>query len=255
MPDLREDIARRQKRDARRLIPDEGETGHFLAVTGQNPRRFAFRQPPDAEIPRFDGTPEGVLTAPVDSLVRNTDDHTVWINTDGETAWQLVGTGVAGTFPIVYDDGTYTHEITATGGELTVRVTENADPTQVGEVVVSQGDVFIDGNLAVDITAGAAGGVIDLSATDGGTISLTAETVVEINTSFGSGDVSLGESSGTVDFVSGRVRHFQNVAPADAALANSSFAFWLDDTPGGTVLNIKAKDSGGTVRTGSIALT
>jgi hypothetical protein len=47
----------------------------------------------------------------------------------------------------------------------------------------------------------------------------------------------------------------QKALPADGALTNSSFALWLDDTPGATKLKIKAKDSGGTVRTGEVALT
>jgi hypothetical protein len=44
-------------------------------------------------------------------------------------------------------------------------------------------------------------------------------------------------------------------APADASLNNSNVTFWLDATPGATKLMIKAKDSGGTVRTAAIALT
>ena len=47
----------------------------------------------------------------------------------------------------------------------------------------------------------------------------------------------------------------KNAEPADGELAASQFAFWLTDTPGGTVLNIKAKDSGGTVRTATVALS
>lgn len=43
--------------------------------------------------------------------------------------------------------------------------------------------------------------------------------------------------------------------PADSDLVASSVAIWLDDTPGSTKLMIKAKDSGGTVRTGSVNLT
>lgn len=44
-------------------------------------------------------------------------------------------------------------------------------------------------------------------------------------------------------------------APADGDIPTSGVALWLDDTPGSTSLNIKAKDSGGTVRTATIALT
>jgi hypothetical protein len=44
-------------------------------------------------------------------------------------------------------------------------------------------------------------------------------------------------------------------APADADVPVSGFAFWLDDTPGATLLKIKAKDSGGTVRSASVPLT
>lgn len=44
-------------------------------------------------------------------------------------------------------------------------------------------------------------------------------------------------------------------APADADVATSEMALWLDNTAGATKLMIKAKDSAGTVRTASVALT
>jgi hypothetical protein len=47
----------------------------------------------------------------------------------------------------------------------------------------------------------------------------------------------------------------KNAAPADGDLGNSEWAFWLDDTPGSAALNIKAKDSAGTVVTGQVALS
>jgi len=43
-------------------------------------------------------------------------------------------------------------------------------------------------------------------------------------------------------------------APADADLANGELAVWLDATPGATLAMFRAKDSGGTVRSGSLAL-
>ncbi len=46
----------------------------------------------------------------------------------------------------------------------------------------------------------------------------------------------------------------KTAAPADGDLANSELAFWLDATPGATLAMFKAKDSGGTVRSGSVAL-
>jgi hypothetical protein len=48
---------------------------------------------------------------------------------------------------------------------------------------------------------------------------------------------------------------FSATSDPGAALNASQFALWLDATPGATVLHISAKDSGGTVRTGSIPLT
>jgi hypothetical protein len=47
----------------------------------------------------------------------------------------------------------------------------------------------------------------------------------------------------------------KNAAPADADLAAGELAFWVDATPGATKAMFKAKDSGGTVRSGSQALT
>lgn len=55
------------------------------------------------------------------------------------------------------------------------------------------------------------------------------------------------QSNGTIIFM-------KNAEPADAELSASQFALWLDDTPGTSLLMIKAKDSGGTVVTGSVAL-
>jgi hypothetical protein len=47
----------------------------------------------------------------------------------------------------------------------------------------------------------------------------------------------------------------KNTAPADAELATSELAFWFDNTAGAARLMVKARDSGGTVRTGSVVLT
>jgi len=44
------------------------------------------------------------------------------------------------------------------------------------------------------------------------------------------------------------------VVPADADLGVSELALWLDNTPGATKVMLKAKDSAGTVRTGSVPL-
>lgn len=48
---------------------------------------------------------------------------------------------------------------------------------------------------------------------------------------------------------------FVTVAPDDSSLVAGQFKLWLDDSPGSPKLMIKAKDSGGTVRTGSVTLT
>lgn len=44
----------------------------------------------------------------------------------------------------------------------------------------------------------------------------------------------------------------KTAAPADGDLGNSEVALWLDATPGAMKLMLKAKDSGGTVKTGSV---
>ena len=48
--------------------------------------------------------------------------------------------------------------------------------------------------------------------------------------------------------------HGDNAALADGALANGDLTFWLDQTNGACVLNIKAKQADGTVRTAQVAL-
>jgi hypothetical protein len=46
----------------------------------------------------------------------------------------------------------------------------------------------------------------------------------------------------------------KTAAPADAELAAGELAFWFDSTNGAAKLMVKAKEAGGTVRTGSLAL-
>ena len=52
----------------------------------------------------------------------------------------------------------------------------------------------------------------------------------------------------------GAILQHGKAAPATGAMDPSTFALWLDDTPGATKLMVKATDSGGTVRTATIAL-
>lgn len=47
----------------------------------------------------------------------------------------------------------------------------------------------------------------------------------------------------------------KNSAPADGDIGTSELAIWFDNTSGAAKIKFKAKDSGGTVRTGEVALT
>jgi len=53
----------------------------------------------------------------------------------------------------------------------------------------------------------------------------------------------------------GTVVYTKNAEPPDASIETSEFTLWLDDTPGSAQLQIKARDSNGTIVTGSVALT
>jgi aspartokinase-like uncharacterized kinase len=69
--------------------------------------------------------------------------------------------------------------------------------------------------------------------------------------------IDVFKAGGAVAFVviaSGHLLNFATAAPASADVATSSVALWLDATPAATKLMVKAKDSGGTVKTGSLAL-
>lgn len=255
MADIADDIALRVKKNSARLVPESGPVGYYLRKTGPGVSDYEFVQGPRDEILQGIGDPNGVHEAPMGVLYVETDAPALWQNTDGATGWQLVGTGVPGSFPISYDDGTWTYELTAVSGMMRISVTEDADPTNIVTFDLLPPTSSISSPDGFNLTSTNNGATIEIHANDDGFISLAAGTIVEINTDFGSGDVSIGEAnSQTVDLVSQRVRFFQNAAPADAALANSSFSFWLDDTPGTTILNIKAKDSAGTVRTAAIPL-
>jgi len=47
----------------------------------------------------------------------------------------------------------------------------------------------------------------------------------------------------------------KNSAPADGDIGTSELAIWFDNTSGAAKIKFKGKDSGGTVRTGEVALT
>ena len=69
--------------------------------------------------------------------------------------------------------------------------------------------------------------------------------------------VDVQDSSGAVSlFVlpTGYLFIKKNAAPPDGDVATSAVTLWLDATPAATKLMVKAKDSGGTVRTAAIAL-
>ncbi|GAB2888887.1 hypothetical protein [Nocardioides pacificus] len=53
----------------------------------------------------------------------------------------------------------------------------------------------------------------------------------------------------------GRFIQAKTVAPMDADLANGELSIYVDATSGAMKLMIKARDAGGTLRTGSVALT
>lgn len=153
------------------------------------------------------------------------------------------------------------------------------DGTNTYSVVVSSPDVIIEnqvtgalGDLDVGAQSGLGYAFIDGQQTTGG---LTAEAFARVEALPNSSDAVMHAVDGhahTVSFqifadnghapttraltiVAQWVVQGANAAPTNADLQNGAFALWLDQTIGATKLNIVAKDSGGTVRTGSIALT
>lgn len=116
-------------------------------------------------------------------------------------------------------------------------------------------EVATDGDADWNLDSNTGASIRWWSAQDG----VQAATLMLLSTSL----FSVGSASATVEVdFSGRIDLLAGVlnirgataAPANAALFTSSFALWLDATPGATKLMIKAKDSGGTVRTGEIPL-
>jgi hypothetical protein len=98
----------------------------------------------------------------------------------------------------------------------------------------------------LDIDGDGAGGVaaIDLFDTVGNDLALLGSGVISINA-----DTEVRITGSLIDF------RAAVAAPSDGSLISSSFALWLDATPGATKLMVKAKDSGGTVRTATIPLS
>lgn len=135
-----------------------------------------------------------------------------------------------GSFSLTADDGTTQTEVSTTGGTFNGSIVSSG---------TAEADFFAQSNNN--------NGTIQLVGQDGviGTVLFVAQSA-----SFSPG-MRLQAADGLgplVAFTS------LNAEPDDSQLGTSEWAFWLDDTIGASVLNVKAKDSGGTVVTGSIPL-
>lgn len=198
---------------------------------------------------------------------------------DFNADWEDPATGSS--FPIgPYDDGVATYVISEIpgspiGGAISAMYFQGASdlyPANEAQILVG----FNDG---AGTSGGGGGGIYALS-TDGSLAQVTAAVVdaQSATVQFTSGAtgapnpaqitayttptsssatlyatyVELQAVSSDVKIVSPSVVF--NGQLASPTISDSDFAFWLDDTPGATIFNIKAKDSGGTVRTVAIPL-
>lgn len=271
MPPFLPDIATEVAADSAHLVPEQGsaDPGYILTITGAD--EFDWVHPPHKQILEGNGDPNGVYTASKGTLYVDRTTPALWQNSDGMTTWVAVGSGGGGSFPITYNDGTYTYTLFVSGSLVDFQAYTNASSS------TNKGTVEIDPSTgSIDINAGAgANTTADLNVTakrdlnvvaNTANISATGAVNIDSGHSGGSGAINLvptGTGAVTIDGGDGFSAHLSGVpkidsataAPASGDINASEFTFWLDDTPGATTFNIKAKDSSGTVRTASIPLS
>lgn len=238
--------------------------GTFVTFDGfdeEGDPQYALTSGPVKEILRSPSDPNGVMVARRDTLCVARDDHSVWINVDGETEWEEIGGGGA-SFPISKDDGTSTATIDHGDpnwgdGQFALAHNElDADPTVYTDAIgfvdtgyaqwlldaqgVGEGRIVIDGG---DGGGGDGFATVELNVDDGGGGSAEIELYVEEG------------AANRITFTAGENLWVgPNAAAADASLFAGWFSFWLDDTNGAAKLMVKAKSADGTVVTGSVNL-
>jgi len=130
--------------------------------------------------------------------------------------------------------------------------------------VTASGTVFLGNNTGraeLDIEGTVAqGAVVIIEDEAGGIVDLDATTGTNFHASNAASACATFTTSGVVQTLTFFVNKagypvwVVHAAPADADLNAGDMALWFDQTPGASKLMVKVKDSGGTVRTGSLAL-
>ncbi len=233
---------------------------------------------------------KGTLYVDVDApgLWINSDGQTAWTAVGGSSGFPITADDGTNTALISFTSHNLISSNTLDSGSvLRSRLRLNGDGSAYVEAnhggglflntvgstaFVTGGGLFINddgGGVFIDSTNASYGGRVDISAEKGSQVvhvkatSTTGLTETRLSASGGGGTASMSVY-GVASFYSVRTLEFvaqQNAwfgftaAPATGDLSSSSFGFWIDGTVGATFFNIKAKDSGGTVRTASIALT
>ncbi len=248
----------------RTTLPPGSVANTFLTWLGPTDDDVNWTSGPDPQVLQGHGNPNSIpVSAPKGTLFINVDAPALWQNTTGLAVWTQVGAGGSSSFPITKDDSTGTGLVdygspTFGAGQFAIKnsldadaVTNmTADSTVAADFaefrVISNAHHGGDGKIIVDATNTPDTGVVDLIVEDGH--SNGAELLLSINNS--NTPKSLLKFQAGENLWSG-----PNAAAATGDLNAGWFSFWFDDTVGACFLNIKAKDSAGTVVTGSIALT
>lgn len=143
MPELGPDVARRARTAVAGNVPlGPAPNGYFLAVTGQIPFQYDWRQPPAGSVIPFHGDPNGALNAAKGQLATDVDEPGLWQNTDGLDTWERVNGAGAVTDSLYGDSG--------------VSIPAGGTATAVGWVF-GDGDVVLDVSTPTLPTAVAAG--------------------------------------------------------------------------------------------------
>ncbi len=227
-------------------IPPGNVAPTYLTWLGPTDDDVNWTSGPDDEVVKFHGDPNTVQFAAKGTLGVDLDAPALWQNTDGVSAWSQVGAGGASSFPITFNDGTYTYTIAIVSGKLRLRTITNAGSVLNEDLELGPADVTLVDNTVngINIFTGGVGSNGGFFVSDsGGGMSFFTSANCSITAS-----AQLGlEGDNQVRLTGPEViHHGQTATPTSGDLGNGEFAFWFDSAA--HTLNVKGRDSGGTIR-------
>lgn len=209
------------------------------------------------------GTPEGVVTSGIGGTCRDTTNGQLYykLSGTGNTGWVIIDPALYARLSANVFTGAQDVRPTASGAKTLQLRASTTSPGNIQEWQNSSGTMLARVDSTGIWQSANGSSFIDPSRTQVmwmGTGAVVTETIKQASSQTVSLQEWVNNAGSTVLSRVNKDGFFmtrKTAAPADGDLASSELAIWLDATPGATKVMFKAKDSGGTVRTGEVALS